>query len=68
MADGAPVWYAIIDGAQDPRLMELVAQCRDHLCLFKGRIDPKILGVSPWLVRIDEREQLLPTRHSAGGS
>lgn len=52
-------WFALIDGACDPRLEGLVRQCRDHICLFRGQIDPRIAQVAPWLVRIDERDPLL---------
>lgn len=53
-------WYAIIDCAQDPRLVDLVRSCRDHMCLFKGRdLDSKLLSASPWLVRINDADPLL---------
>lgn len=62
-----PAWYAIIDGARDPRLADLVRGCADHLCLFKGRdLDPALLGVAPWLVRIDAAEPLLSTWQQHG--
>jgi hypothetical protein len=64
-------WYAVIDCAQDPRLVDLVRSCRDHLCLFKGRnLDPQLLGASPWLVRIDSAEPLLGAwqQHGHGAS
>lgn len=66
-----PVWYALIDCAQDPRLVELVRSCATQLCLFKGKdVDPALLGVAPWLVRIDPSEPLLPTwqQHGHAGS
>ncbi|MFN3551764.1 MAG: DUF4123 domain-containing protein [Novosphingobium meiothermophilum] len=66
-----PVWYAIIDCAQDPRLVDLVRSCREHLCLFKGRdLDPRLLAASPWLVRIDAAEPLLGVwqQHGHGAS
>jgi len=60
-------WYAIIDCAQDPRLIDLVRSCAEHLCLFKGRdLDPGLLAVAPWLVRIDPAEPLLPTWQQHG--
>ena len=66
MAEAA-AWYAIIDGAQDPRLAGLVQSCRAHTCLFKGRdLDPRLLTVAPWLVRIDPAEPLLPTWQQHG--
>ncbi|MFN3470146.1 MAG: DUF4123 domain-containing protein [Novosphingobium sp.] len=66
-----PVWYAIIDCAQDPRLVDLVRSCREHLCLFKGRdLDPRLLAASPWLVRIDAGEPLVGVwqQHGHGAS
>lgn len=66
-----PAWYAIIDCAQDPRLVDLVRACATRICLFKGRdLDPGLLGVAPWLVRIDPAEPLLPTwqQHGHAGS
>ncbi len=70
MVDAAPAWFAIIDGARDSRLEALVRQCADHICLFKGDIDPRLSQTAPWLVRIDERESLLPTwqQHGQGQS
>ncbi len=66
-----PVWYALIDCAQDPRLLDLVRGCREHLCLFKGRdLDPQLLEAAPWLVRIDAGEPLLRIwqQHGHGAS
>lgn len=69
-SSGNPAWYAIIDGARDPRLHGLVSSCASHLSLFKGQLDPALFAVSPWLVRIDERETLLSTwqQHGRGQS
>jgi hypothetical protein len=62
-----PAWYALIDCAQDPRLVELVRGCAVNLCLFKGQdLDPMLLGVAPWLVRIDPAEPLLATWQQHG--
>lgn len=65
---GAGSWYAIIDGAQDPRLAGLARSCAAHICLFKGELAPNLAQASPWLVRVDEREALIPTwrQHGAG--
>ena len=60
-------WYAVIDCAQDPRLIDLVGACRDRLCLFKGRnLAPALLAVAPWLVRIDPAEPLMTTWQQHG--
>ncbi|WP_420382714.1 DUF4123 domain-containing protein [Novosphingobium sp.] len=66
MASRGPAWYAIIDGSRDPRLEALVGGCRDHICLFKGRLDPQLSQVAPWLVRIHESEPLLGTWQQHG--
>jgi hypothetical protein len=66
-----PAWYALIDCAQDPRLLELVRSCRESLCLFKGRdLDPQLLEAAPWIVRIDSAEPLLGIwqQHGHGAS
>jgi hypothetical protein len=59
-------WYAIIDGAQDSRLLDLVRTCAQHICLFKGEMAPEVAQAAPWLVRIDEREPLLGTWRQHG--
>lgn len=59
-------WYAVIDGAQDPRLVDLVRSCAQRICLFKGELAPEVLQAAPWLVRIDERESLLSTWRQHG--
>ena len=62
-----PVWYALIDCAQDTRLLDLVRSCASHICLFKGRdLDPQLLDAAPWLVRIDGGEPLLGTWQQYG--
>ena len=66
-----PSWYAVIDCARDPRLVDLVRSCKQHLCLFKGRdLDPELLSASPWLVRLDAAEPLLGVwqQHGHGAS
>ena len=59
-------WFAIIDGAQDPRLVPLIQSCREHDCLFAGKLDADLAGASPWIVRIDDRDQLLSTWQTHG--
>ena len=62
-----PAWYAIVDCAQDPRLVDLVRTCSSHLCLFKGKdLAPEILAAAPWLVRINPAEELLPVWQKHG--
>ena len=59
-------WFAVIDGAQDPRLAALVQSTRDHACLFSGKLDPDLATASPWIARIDPAEALLPTWQAHG--
>jgi Domain of unknown function (DUF4123) len=59
-------WFAIIDGAQDPRLVPLIQSCREHDCLFAGKLEADLAAASPWIVRIDERDQLLSTWQAHG--
>lgn len=70
MSAATASWYAIIDGSQDPRLLDLVKTCAQHICLFKGELAPEVAQAAPWLVRIDEREPLLGTwrQHGDGQS
>jgi len=67
MATAPPAsWFAVIDGAQDPRLLELVQGCAERICLLKGNLDPELERAAPWLARIDEREALMPTWQAHG--
>lgn len=60
-------WVALIDCAQDPRLVDLVRSCQGALCLFKGRdLDPRLASGAPWLVPIDPAEPLLATWQQHG--
>lgn len=63
-------WFALIDTAQDKRLYPLVQQCAVRTCLLSGNLEPVLAAASPWLVAIDEREQLLEIwqTHGAGRS
>ncbi|MDP3908197.1 DUF4123 domain-containing protein [Novosphingobium sp.] len=51
-------WYAVIDGAQDPRLMALVQSCAQHDCLISGKLDPALAPALPWIAVLDPAEQL----------
>lgn len=66
MTSAPASWFAVIDGAQDPRLMDLVRSSREHICLLKGNLDPALERAAPWLARIDEREALMPTWQAHG--
>ena len=66
MASQSPAWFALIDGAQDPRLQALVRSCREYLCLYKGKLEPDLSEVAPWLVRIADGDPLMPTWQQYG--
>lgn len=51
-------WYFAIDGAQDPRLFDLVRHCAQHCCLISGKLDPDLVPVLPWLAAVDPQESL----------
>lgn len=61
-------WFAVIDCAQDPRLIDLVHQTSQHDCLFAGTLDPGVAAVAPWLVEVREGEPLMPVwrQHGTG--
>jgi len=51
-------WYAVIDGAQDPRLVPLVQSCAQHTCLISGELDPGLAPALPWVALLDPAERL----------
>ncbi len=59
MSGPAGRWYAVIDGAQDPQLLGLIQQCRAHVCLISGKLDPVLAPALPWLVEVQPDEQLI---------
>lgn len=63
-------WFAVIDCAQDERLVSLVRACREHVCLLMGQIAPVLEATAPWLVRIVDGDPLMSTwqNHGRGGS
>lgn len=52
-------WYAVVDTAQHDGLVHLVRSCAQHVCLFSGKLTPDLAATAPYLVLIDEREQLI---------
>ena len=63
----AMTWYAVIDGAQDPRLVVLVRQCRHHACLISGDLDRDLAPALPWVAEVDPREPLAHVWREHGG-
>ena len=62
-----PLWYGVIDCAQDPRLHDLVAAAPSSLCLFKGPdLAPEVKAAAPWLVRLEPGSQVLSLWHHHG--
>jgi hypothetical protein len=59
-------WYALIDCAQDERLIWLVRACRQRVCLFAGDISLELQAASPWLVQMDEADALPATWRDQG--
>jgi hypothetical protein len=59
-------WYALVDTAQDPSLIELVQQSKSSECLFSGKIDPVLEAASPHLVELVEGEPLLAAWQQRG--
>jgi len=58
MTAGEASHYAVVDTAQDSRLMELVAACRRRECLVSGSVHPDLAALLPWLVAWDPFEPL----------
>lgn len=51
-------WFAVIDGAQDSRLMALAQSCGNHVCMISGELDPGLAPALPWLVQLNPEERL----------
>lgn len=46
--------HAVIDGAACPELLDrLDREQPDHVCLYRGELEPEVAFVAPWLVRLD---------------
>ncbi len=58
-------WFAVIDTAQDPRLLPLV-ECGTSACLFAGTLDPVLAAASPWLVPLGDAPRLFAAWRGPG--
>ena len=46
-------WYAVLDGARDPRIRGWVLDTRaPSWCLYRGVLPPAVENVAPWLLRL----------------
>ncbi len=58
--------FAIVDTAQDSRLIALVRQSPEHQCLFSGEVLPPLDRVSPYLVKLAPDTPLLQLWRTEG--
>lgn len=48
--------YAVLDGASVPNLLPLLAEHEvEHVCLFRGELDPELAQTAPYLVLLPEQ-------------
>ena len=51
--DGGDV-YAILDGASVPGLLKQIAEQEpEHVCLYRGELEPDMAEVAPYLIKLD---------------
>lgn len=50
-------WYAIVDGAADPRLYDLIVTTKDHACLYAGDYAPETKKALPYIVAMQNKER-----------
>ncbi|MFO7639969.1 MAG: DUF4123 domain-containing protein [Candidatus Competibacteraceae bacterium] len=47
--------YAVLDGASIPNLLSLLAEhAVEHVCLYRGELDPELAQTAPYLVHLPE--------------
>ncbi|MEP0189845.1 MAG: DUF4123 domain-containing protein [Erythrobacter sp.] len=51
-------WYAIVDGAADPRLYPVICETTQHKCLYEDDYAPETRATLPYLVALAEGERL----------
>ena len=61
-------WYAIVDGAADPRLYGEISASKNYACLYSGDYDDKTRMVLPYLVHMqkDARISKIWQKHESG--
>jgi hypothetical protein len=51
--------FAVLDGASVPGLVEkLHALKPEHVCLYRGELEPDMAEVAPYLVRLEDRSEM----------
>jgi len=63
-------WFAIIDGAADARLYDLISKTRNHACLYTGDYDAETRKALPYVVEMRNGETFSQTwsQHESGRS
>ncbi|MEL6529148.1 MAG: DUF4123 domain-containing protein [Pseudomonadota bacterium] len=61
-------WFAIVDGAADPRLYPLISKCSQHACLYEDDYSEETQAALPYLVELIDGEELpeLWRKHEPG--
>lgn len=61
-------WYAVVDGAADERLYDLISITECHGCLYLGEYDPSVRIALPYLVKMhrDEKFSQIWSSHESG--
>jgi len=61
-------WFAIVDGAADPRLYPVISECSKHACLYEDDYADETRAALPYLVELIDGEQLpdLWRKHEPG--
>lgn len=65
-AEGQTV-YAVVDGAGCPDLLPRLRKFQpEHVCLYRGDLDPEVEEVAPWLVRLEPEHPFVDWYLEAG--
>ena len=61
-------WYAIVDGAADSRLYDLITSSYDYACLYSGEYDTETRKALPYIVAMQNGEKFskIWASHEAG--
>lgn len=50
-------WYAIVDGAADARLYDLISTTKEHACLYTGAYESETKKALPYIVAMQKNER-----------